>query len=273
MNESSRGRLAGVAIVAVTVLALLPIVGMVSLSFRPTAAHLSPRLLLPPIDPRIDNWRDLAAEPGLLRSIVNSTILAAATVASNLLLAGLAGWGLARAEGGTRAIWRATLLLALAIPPQATVVPLFLCFERWNLLDSWAALFLPGVLMPANIFLAAAAVDRIPGSLLDAAQVDGASPARILRHVVLPMLSPTLAVVGIQSFLSSWTAFLFPFLMTNSSDRRTLPVLLALLGGRDQVRWGVVMAGSVVATLPVVAVFWLARRQLSEAVTAGARKG
>jgi ABC-type glycerol-3-phosphate transport system permease component len=114
----------------------------------------------------------------------------------------------------------------------------------------------------------------LPLELEDAARVDGASELRIFGTIVLPLLKPALAVVAINAFLLNWNSFLFPLIFTDSDALRTLPVGLALFAqGEHATDWGLLMAGSTISVLPVVAAFLVFQRQIIEGMTAGAEKG
>ncbi|HYI08873.1 MAG TPA: carbohydrate ABC transporter permease [Thermoanaerobaculia bacterium] len=258
--------------IALAVSAVAPVVALLSMSLRRGASVLAVRSFLPPSDPSLANFAEVLREPGFAIALANSVLVSAVTVCSNLLLGVLTAWGIVRVSGGVRRDVLATLIFAIAVPPQAVVIPIFLIFEQWALLDTYAALLLPGLLIPLNVLLYVHAIRAIPPSLLEAAALDGASPAYVLRRVVLPLVTPTSAVVAINTFLASWSAFVYPFLLTNSSNRRTLAVALALLKTQDQVRWPLVMAGAVITIIPVILVFLIARRRLVDGVTAAAVK-
>jgi multiple sugar transport system permease protein len=159
------------------------------------------------------------------------------------------------------------------VPKQALMIPLYLVMARLHLLDSYAALILPFAVDAFSIFLVRQAVSQVPLELEEAARVDGASDWQIFHTIVLPLLSPTLAVVAIQSFLANWNSFLFPLVFIDSDSLRTLPVGLALLSQTEHsVDWGFLMAGSTLASLPVLAVFIAFQRRILAGLLAGAEK-
>jgi len=132
---------------------------------------------------------------------------------------------------------------------------------------------LPFAVDAFSIFLVRQYVSGIPLELEEAARVDGASDWRVFRSVILPLLKPVLAVVAIQSFLTNWNSFLFPLIFVDSDRLRTLPVGLALLSQTEHsVDWSFLMAGSTVASIPVLAVFLVFQRQILSGLLAGAEK-
>lgn len=264
--------LAGAA-VSLVLFALLPVLMVASLSFRPGVSLLLPRDFLPPANPSLANYREVFQVPGFLRAAVNSVFVTIACVAGNLALGSMVAWSIMRQRGRWPRLTMFTLVFAIALPQQATVVPLFLLFQRWSLLDTFTGIILPGVIMPVNVLLLLHAMRRIPQSILDAAVIDGATPWYGFRRVILPLVRPTLGIVTINTFMASWSAFLLPFLLTTTAEHRTLPVALALLKTQDDVRWPLVIAGAAVTALPIVVLFIAARRKIVVGLTAGSVKG
>jgi multiple sugar transport system permease protein len=144
---------------------------------------------------------------------------------------------------------------------------------RLHLIDSYAALIAPFLVDAFNVFLMRGYIEQLPEDLEEAARVDGASEWRIFFSIVLPLARPALAVVGINTFLVNWNNFLYPLILTNSESMRTLPVGLALYAqGEHSVDWGHLMAGSAIATLPILAAFLVFQKHIIEGITAGAGK-
>jgi multiple sugar transport system permease protein len=159
------------------------------------------------------------------------------------------------------------------LPKQVLMVPLYLVMSRLHLIDTYGALILPFAVDAFSIFLVRQYVLGLPHELEEAARVDGASDWAIFREIMLPLMKPVLAVVAIQSFLANWNSFLFPLIFVDSDRLRTLPVGLALLSQTEHsVDWGFLMAGSTVASLPVLAVFVAFQRQILSGLLAGAEK-
>jgi len=153
------------------------------------------------------------------------------------------------------------------------MVPVFLLMKNLNWLNTYWALTVPALVNPFNIFLMRQYISQLPSSLEDAARIDGAGDLQIFLKVILPLSRPALAVVGINTFMGSWNTFLYPFLLTNTPQMRTLPVGLALYKSLQGVDWVHLMAGSSITAVPVIIAFLLFQRHIIAGLTAGSVKG
>jgi ABC-type glycerol-3-phosphate transport system permease component len=212
-------------------------------------------------------WRE-----GLFgRYLVNSAVVALAVVVGNVLFAALAGHALARGRFRGRGLLLGAVLTTLMVPRQMLMIPLYLTVAKLGWVDTYAALIVPFLADGFNVFLMRQAFLGVPVELEDAARVDGAADLRIFYTVSLPLVKPALAVMTINTFLSSWNSFLYPLVLTTSDEMRTLPVGLALISqGEHSVDWGHLMAGSALAAVPVIGVFLLFQRQIVRGIMAGA---
>jgi multiple sugar transport system permease protein len=251
---------------------LLPFAWMVAVSLAPGAGGSFVRALAGPWD--LGHYRTLFAAAGLARYLLNSALVAIAVVSLNVATAALVGYTLGRRRVPGERWWTLGIVATLMLPRQVLMIPLYLVLARMHLLDSYGALILPFAVDAFSIFLVRQYVVALPLELEEAARVDGASDWLVFRRVVLPLLKPVLAVVAIQSFLANWNSFLFPLIFVDSDRLRTLPVGLALLSQQTahSVDWGFLMAGSTVASLPVLAVFLAFQRQILSGLLAGAEK-
>jgi multiple sugar transport system permease protein len=183
------------------------------------------------------------------------------------------GYVLGRRRIPGERFWTLGIVATLMLPKQALMIPLYLVMAKLHLRDTYAALVLPFAVDAFSIFLVRQYVLSLPHELEEAARIDGASDWAIFREVMLPLMRPVLAVAAIQAFLTNWNSFLFPLIFVNSDRLRTLPVGLALLSQTEHsVDWGFLMAGSTVASLPVILVFLAFQRQILSGILAGAEK-
>lgn len=252
---------------------LFPLYWMVLLSLKTEGFSLTGFGDLVPTGLTLQNYRDVWASGPFPRYFLNSALVATAVVAGNVLFASMVGYALARRRfRGKRAVWLA-ILGTLMIPKQVTMIPLYMLAARTALLDTYVALTLPFLVDAFNVFLMRQYIQQLPVDLEEAARVDGAGDWTVFWRVVLPLARPALAVVGINTFLVNWNSFLYPLILTSSEGMRTLPVGLALYSqGQNATDWGHLMAGSMIATLPVLVAFWIFQRQIIEGITAGAGK-
>jgi multiple sugar transport system permease protein len=204
---------------------------------------------------------------------MNSALVAAAVVSLNVATAAMVGYVLGRRRVPGERFWTVGIVATLMLPKQVLMIPLYLVIARLRLLDTYAALILPFAVDAFGIFLVRQYVEHLPIELEEAARVDGASDWNIFLTIVVPLMRPVLAVVAIQSFLASWNSFLYPLILVDSDRLRTLPVGLALLSQTEHsVDWGFLMAGSTLASLPVLAVFIAFQRQILSGLLAGSEK-
>lgn len=251
---------------------LLPFAWMVAVSLAPGAGTSFLRALRGPWD--LLHYGTLFGSGAVTRYLLNSAVVAAAVVALNVATAAMVGYVLGRRRVPGERWWTLGIVATLMLPKQVLMIPLYLVLARMHLLDTYGALILPFAVDAFSIFLVRQFVLALPLELEEAARVDGASEWVVFRNVVLPLLTPVLAVVAIQSFLANWNSFLFPLIFVDSDRLRTLPVGLALLSQQAEhsVDWGFLMAGSTVASIPVLAVFVAFQRRILSGLLAGAEK-
>jgi multiple sugar transport system permease protein len=250
---------------------LLPFAFMVLLSLAPHAGESFAKAVRGPWV--VDSYRALFAGTGVSRYILNSTIVAVAVVALNVMTAAMVGYVLGRRRIPGERFWTIGIVATLMLPKQALMIPLYLVMAKLGMRDTYGALILPFAVDAFSIFLVRQFVLALPYELEEAARIDGASDWTIFRTIVLPLLKPVLAVAAIQAFLTNWNSFLFPLIFVNSDRLRTLPVGLALLSQSEHsVDWSFLMAGSTVASLPVILVFLAFQRQILSGILAGAEK-
>ena len=166
------------------------------------------------------------------------------------------------------------MLGTLLVPGSVLLVPTFVLMSRLGLVDSLWAVILPAAAGPVGVFLMRQFMLQIPDDLLEAARVDGAGEHYIFWRIVMPLSVPALAALAILTFLPSWNALLWPLIVLTSQDNYTLPVALAIFSrGQFQADYGLLMAGSVILVIPVIAVFLLLQRHFTQSVAMTGVKG
>lgn len=251
---------------------LFPLFWMVSVSLMPAqeANQYPPNFL--PSAPTLEHYRALFSRLDMARYALNSAGLAASVTALSVLLNALAGYAFAklRVRGSVR-IFRA-LLTSLVIPGQVGMLPLFLMLKELGLINTYAGVVLPGMASIFGIFLVRQYALSIPDSVLDAARIDGAGEFRIFRSLVLPLCRPILVTLAIVTFLGSWNDFMWPLIVLTDERRHTLPVALANLLGEHAQDTELMMAGSVLTTVPMVLLFLALQRYYIEGLVLGSLK-
>jgi multiple sugar transport system permease protein len=223
-----------------------------------------------PSEATLSTIADVVVSSGFLRASLNSIIVAFVVCGGNVLFGLTVGYALARRRFPGHRLLFLSVVAVLALPVHATMIPLFMEMLSLGIVDTFAALTLPWLVMPLSVFLMKQYLELLPEELEAAARVDGAGEWAVLVRIVAPLAKPALAVVVIQTFLVNWNAFLFPFLLTDSESMRTLPVALALFAGYQGMDWPRLAAASLVASLPVIVVFLAFQRHIVSGLTAGA---
>lgn len=213
-------------------------------------------------DPTLDAYRELFDTLPMWRIILNSVIVTAASTALQLVTGSMAGYAFARLRFRAKPVVFALYLATMMIPLQVLVVPLFILFRDWQLHDTLFALIAPTVASAFGVFMFRQAIQAVPRELDEAATIDGAGHLRIFASVILPLIRPTIATVGVLAFMATWNSFLWPLIVIRSPELQTLPLGLATLQGQFTTRWDVVMAGSVVSILPIALVYLLAQKHI-----------
>jgi len=261
------------ALVVCAFASVFPLLWMLSVSLMPPgqASHLPPPLW--PEGATLDNYRQLFALSGMGRSLLNSLLLALLSTLASLCFNVSAGYAFAKLRFAGRERLFAALLGALVIPGQVALIPLFLLLDALGLVDTYAGVLLPSLAGVFGIFLVRQYALSLPDELLEAARIDGASELRIFVSIVLPALRPVLVTLGLFSFLGSWNDFLWPLIVLERDELRTLPLELAALSREHVQDRELMMAGSVVTLVPVLVVFLSLQRHYLAGLLAGSVKG
>lgn len=218
------------------------------------------------------NYIDVLVSGPFGRYFLNSILISIVVTFGNLLFGSMVGYAFARKEFPGKK-WMFLLVVgSIMIPPQVLMVPMFILMKNIHWLNTYWALIVPALVTPFSIFLLRQYISNLPIDLEEAALVDGASQLQILFKIVIPLAKPALAVVGINAFMGSWNAFLYPFLLTNTTQMRTLPVGLALYKSLYSVDWVHLMAASSITAIPVIVVFLCFQKHIISGLTSGAVK-
>ncbi|HTJ81174.1 MAG TPA: carbohydrate ABC transporter permease [Polyangiaceae bacterium] len=270
-ETSLRRALRTIVLVAVAFAWVAPYAWMTLTSFKSTSDIVDAPAWPIPSSFRTDAYAEVFRSVPVGRYLLNTLLMAFAIAALQILLALPAGYALAKLRFRGR---RAAFLLVLAcmlVPPQLTFVPVFSLLGPIGLVNTMGALVVPFAVSALGTFLVRQALLSVPDEIIEAARLDGASELRIIYGILGPLLRPTLAAMFLFSFVYHYSDYFWPLVMTTDDHVRTLPLAIALL--REQgtgVRWHVVMAGNVVLSAPILAVFAIAQRQIVRAV-AGTR--
>lgn len=246
---------------------LMPFIWMLSTSLKSAGAvfEYPPTFIPDPI--RWDNYRRIFEVLPFARFFLNSLLVASAVTVIHLSSSAMAAYAFARLRFPGRDALFLGYLATLMIPAQVVIIPNFILLRYLGWIDTYQALILPAAFNAFGTFLLRQYFLTIPGELEDAAVVDGASHFQIFTRVILPLSGPALSALAIFTFLFNWNAFLYPLVVTNSVHMSTLTVGLNTLQGQYNTAWTLLMAGSVIALLPVLLVFIFAQRYFIKGIT------
>jgi multiple sugar transport system permease protein len=251
----------------------LPLLWALSASFKSRADIFSyPPTLLP--NPAVlDNYRGLFEAQPFWSWFTISTVVAVLSTVVSVGLCSLAGFAFAKYRFRGRNALFTIMFSSLAVPFAVIVVPLFIMVAKARLTEPYFALVVPWVAPAFGIFMMRQFTEQaVPDELLDAARIDGCTEFGLFRRVVLPLLRPALGALGVWSFLNSYNSLLWPLIVISEPEDYTLPMGIQALFGATGRQYDLVLAGSVLAAVPSLLVFFLLRKQLLEGLTAGAVK-
>lgn len=254
---------------------VVPFVWAIATSLKPSGALLSLPPQLIPDAPTVDAYTRVVTRFPFVRVFGNSVLVAALTTLGQLVVCSMAGYAFARFTFRGRDALFAIYLATLMVPFAVIITPLFILVTKLGWANSYAGLIVPGMFSAFGTFFMRQFFLSIPRELEEAATIDGAGTFATFLRVVLPMTGPALATLTVLSFMGSWNSFLWPLLIINDRALMTLPIALSTLQGLypGQTQWNVVMAGTVMATIPTILVFLVAQRWVIEGVAGSGVKG
>lgn len=280
LNATRRGRgarrLAGtvtlhVVVVLGAAVMFFPFLWTIITSISP-GAGLSVMPSLIPDDPSLEAYRQLFTEKPFGRVILNSIGLAAATTVVQLVTSATAAYAFSRLPFKGRGVVFAIYLATMMVPLQVLIVPLFVELRAFGLINTYLGALLPTFASAFGIFLLRQAINQVPRELDEAATIDGAGHFRIFFAIVLPNIRPALATLAVFAFMGSWNSFLWPLIVLRRPELQTLPIALAGLQGQYTTQWDVIMAGSVVSILPMLALYIFAQKYVIQGVASSGIK-
>jgi multiple sugar transport system permease protein len=254
---------------------VIPFAYMVATSFKQSqlVLQLPPQFI--PHHPTTVNYREAWSSNQFGHYFVNSLMVAVATTVLAVLLSSMMAFAFARFQFPGRRLLFGLLLIGLMVPTMMLLIPQFLLARDIGALNSlWGLVFFYTAMnLALNTFLLRSFFQDIPRELEEAMVMDGAGPWARYRKLIMPLSRPALATVSIFTFLASWDEFVWALTVINDPSRRTLPIAIALFQGQHVTSWGLVFAASVIAIVPVLAIFVAFQRQFVSGIAAGALKG
>ncbi|WP_066172707.1 carbohydrate ABC transporter permease [Bacillus marinisedimentorum] len=262
-----------VLLVLFAVTMLLPFVWMVSSSLKPLSEIFSHPPTLIPETFRWENFSELFEKFPFIQNIFNSLYIAVVYTVLAAFFCALGGFAFAKYEFKYKNILFIILFGSMMIPQEVLMIPLYVVFKNLNWIDTHWGLIIPGIANAFGIFFMRQFIQSVPNDLLDAARIDGLGEFGIFTKIILPVIKPGLASLGIIFFMNSWNNFLWPLILLKSPEMYTVTVAIySITGGlRQPYHW--ILAGSVISVIPLFVIFLIFERQFIAGITQGAVKG
>jgi multiple sugar transport system permease protein len=245
---------------------LAPLAWAVDTALKPEAETTQVPVTWIPSTFTLDAFNIVLGQGDLIRWFINSTIVTVAVTALVLFVSSMAAYGFSRTEFRGRRLLFALTLAGIMVPPQALIVPLFREMQALGMVDTYWALILPQVAVPAMVFILKKFFDGLPRETEDAARVDGASTWRVYWNIVLPLSRPVLAAVGVFTFITTWNNFLWPFVVISDPSLMTVPVGVGSVQGTYGLRYAQIMASAILGGLPLLIAYVFFQRQIIRSV-------
>lgn len=257
----------------VAVLFAIPFVQMFLTSVTPAADinRFPPRFI--PSSISFDGYAGLFSESNVMLWLGNTVIVSTTAIASHLVLCSLAGYGFARLTFRGRNFGFFAVLATIMIPTQLLMIPTYIVFSRIGLIDTLGAAIVPWLASAFGIFLMRQFFLSLPAELEEAAMIDGCTRLQVFFRIILPLAKPALATLAIFTLLGSWNDLVWPLIAINNDHAFTLQLGLANFQGTRRTQWSLLMAGNVVATLPLILFFLFAQKQFIATMTFSGLKG
>ena len=276
MSLNTRTRSTGLWVlrIGVAVLCLIPFYWLANVSLSTPSAIYKIPLDYVPRPAVIDSFRAVFETRQFPRNMWNSFVVASLTTLLTLGLGAPAAYALARLNVRRKELVMAVFLGIAIFPAIGMVGPLYMAMARLGLINHYPALILPYTLtsLPLAVWILTHYFGTLPGSLEDAALVDGCSPGGAFLRVILPVSTPGLFTSAALIFIFAWNEFLFALIMTSTPESRTVPVALALFAGLHELPWGTIAAATLVSIVPVLILVAVFQRQIVEGLTVGTHK-
>ncbi len=251
---------------------LFPLYVMIVTSVRESGNILPNIRSLIPRNITLQNYIDVWKSGNFHRYFLNSVIVTTSVTLLNVIFDSMVAYALSRKPFPGSNIILFIIIGRMMIPAQVLMIPIFILIKRLHIYNTYWALILPIAVQGFGIFLMKQYFDGLPRELDEAAKMDGAGDFTILFRILLPISGPALAVLIINTFLTTWNAFLYPLILTNTDNMRTLPIGVAYFNTLQGIDYVHLMAGSTITVLPVIAIFLAFQKKIISGLTQGAVK-
>jgi raffinose/stachyose/melibiose transport system permease protein len=249
---------------------IIPVYYVVITTFKDQGAYFTQNPLALPNPPTLTAYQQVV-EAGIIRYFFNSVIVTVGAVIPLVLFSFLASYAIVRGDSRLLRFSRTLFLLGLAIPLQATIIPIYLIITRIHMYDSLGALILPSIAfgIPLTVLILSNFIRDVPRELFESMRLDGCTDWQMAWKLAFPLTRPAIVTVSIYNGLNVWNGFLFALILTQSPEKRVMPLALWAFQGEYQVNIPAILAAVVLSTLPILILYIVGRRQLLRGLTAG----
>ena len=278
-----------IILVILAILFLFPLYWIVTGAFKPTTDIYASQPVWWPSEWVTSNFEKLFTKrsaplfeigalvgptvPAAIRWLVNTVFMSVAAMLLTCITAAMAGYALAKKRFVGRALLFSLIICAMALPKQVILIPLLKEMSALKLYGSlWAVIF-PTVGWPFGVFLMKQFCEGVPGEMLEAARIDGASEARTFTQIVVPLIKAGIGALAIFTFINSWNDYFMQLVMLPNSANFTISLGIATLQGESSVDTGLLMSGAALAAVPIIVVFLIFQKYFTQGITMGAVKG
>lgn len=249
---------------------IIPLYYVVVTSLKDQTSYFTENPLALPSSPTLDNYR-LVLQNDFVRYFVNSVIVTIGTVLPVLVICFMASYAIVRGHGRLLRLTNSMFLLGLAIPVQAVIIPIYFMITKIRMYDTLAALILPSIAfaIPISVLILTTFLRDVPKELFESMRLDGCTEFDMMWRLALPLVRPAVVTVAIYDALQVWNGFLFPLILTQSPEKRVLPLSIWTFQGEFSVNTPAILASVVLSSLPLLIAYMIGRRQLVAGLTAG----
>lgn len=292
MTEKKRSVYDIVSFALITIVAILftfPLYWIITGSFKTKMDIMSVTPVWWPSEWVMDNYNTLMSKrtaplfeffgitgptiPAAVRWVVNTVFMSVTSMILTCITAAMAGYALAKKRFIGRGILFSLIVCAMALPKQVILIPLIREMSALKLYDTLWAAIIPIVGWPFGVFLLKQFCEGVPGEMIEAARIDGAGEIRTFVDVVVPMIKPGIGALAIFTFINSWNDYFMQLIMLTSNSRLTISLGIATMQAENSTDYGLLMAGSALAAVPIIIVFLIFQKYFTKGITLGAVKG
>lgn len=257
----------------IAIIVTVPFYWMIITSLKSKGALMALPIQWIPKKPSLKAYEKVFSLFPFFKAIANSAFITFAYTAITLLSASMAAFAITKIKFKGANVILAVYLASMMIPTQITLIPLFIIMNKLNLVNTYTSVIGPSIFRAFGIFLMVQSMRSLPNDYIEAAKIDGAGLRTIYFKIIIPMVTPSLATLGISTFMEAWNDYLWPLVMLSDKNKMTLTLALNSLNGQYGTEYNVLMAGSLISVVPIIVVYIFAQTKMKQGITLGGVKG